>query len=407
MDWQALAQKEIQDFIKAHEHEDVASLALRKPPQGNWPYRLILDQIKSRQKSKAKLPFFYNAPGFILPPPDLIEQASSEACARFRASLFQGNHFADLTAGSGMDAFMLAGSFKTGICVEQDETHAALLKHNAAVLGIDNLETVQSGAREFLESNTQKFDLIYIDPQRRKGQQKGLNAFADGSPDIIALLPLIRRHAAKLVIKTSPMLDIAQAASALPGLRRVIVIERQSECKEVLYDIDLQNEGPAEDYIIMATALDAHGAVERSLEFSAAAERQAENMTGPPQEYLYEPGPAFLKSGAYKTLAARYGLAKLHPATHLYTGNTALPDFPGRGFRIETIIPADRKILQKHLPEGRANITIRNFPASPDHLRKTLKLEDGGDVTIFAATLAAGEKALILCRKIETKEASL
>ena len=48
---------------------------------------------------------------------------------------------------------------------------------------------------------------------------------------------------------------------------------------------------------------------------------------------------------------------------------------------------------------GKANITVRNFPESVQQLRKRLKLADGGEVYIFATTLAGGDKVLIVCRK--------
>ena len=48
----------------------------------------------------------------------------------------------------------------------------------------------------------------------------------------------------------------------------------------------------------------------------------------------------------------------------------------------------------------RANISVRNFPMSVDQLRKKLKLKDGGEVYIFATTMADGEHRLLICRKI-------
>ena len=49
----------------------------------------------------------------------------------------------------------------------------------------------------------------------------------------------------------------------------------------------------------------------------------------------------------------------------------------------------------------RANITVRNFPMSVAELRKRLKLKDGGDLYLFATTLAVNQHQLFLCRKIE------
>ena len=47
-----------------------------------------------------------------------------------------------------------------------------------------------------------------------------------------------------------------------------------------------------------------------------------------------------------------------------------------------------------------ANITVRNFPDTVQQLRKRLKLSEGGDVYLFATTLADGRKVLIRCEKI-------
>ena len=47
----------------------------------------------------------------------------------------------------------------------------------------------------------------------------------------------------------------------------------------------------------------------------------------------------------------------------------------------------------------KANLTVRNFPASVADLRKKLKLKEGGDVYLFATTLQNGEKVLIKCLK--------
>lgn len=48
----------------------------------------------------------------------------------------------------------------------------------------------------------------------------------------------------------------------------------------------------------------------------------------------------------------------------------------------------------------KANLTIRNFPSSVAELRKKLKLKEGGNLYLFATTLADGEKVLIKCEKM-------
>ena len=99
-------------------------------------------------------------------------------------------------------------------------------------------------------------------------------------------------------------------------------------------------------------------------------------------------------------MSARYGVGKLHPNSHLYTSAQAV-DFPGRCFRVIAVSGFGKKEL-KDFMNGveKANLTIRNFPSSVAELRKKLKLKEGGNLYLFATTLADGEKVLIKCEKM-------
>lgn len=52
----------------------------------------------------------------------------------------------------------------------------------------------------------------------------------------------------------------------------------------------------------------------------------------------------------------------------------------------------------------KANLTVRNFPASVAELRKRTKLEEGGDTYLFATTLHNEQKILIRCEKYNNNE---
>ena len=67
---------------------------------------------------------------------------------------------------------------------------------------------------------------------------------------------------------------------------------------------------------------------------------------------------------------------------------------------MQAIVKADSKALAPYLPDGKANLTVRNFPTTTDELRKKLKLKDGGDVYLLATTLSNGDKRLLVCKKI-------
>jgi hypothetical protein len=155
--------------------------------------------------------------------------------------------------------------------------------------------------------------------------------------------------------------------------------------------------GQAAAPVITAAEIGDDGGVLARLNFTRANEQAASVPFGPPQRYLYEPSPAFMKAGGFKILAAQYELVKLHPHTHLYTGDAHRPDFPGRAFEIIGVHQASRK----DLPVTRANLTVRNFPQSVESLRRQWKLADGGDDYLFACTLADGGKAVLHARKVQ------
>jgi THUMP domain-like len=209
-------------------------------------------------------------------------------------------------------------------------------------------------------------------------------------------MPLMLRKAARVMIKTSPVLDIRATLEALRCVTQVHVVEWAGECKEVIYILEPQG-APAPLYVpITASAIDGGGRVLKKLTSCLFEENATEVSYGPPLRYLYEPSPAFLKSGAFQTLAAFYGMQKLHPHAHLYTTDDLVPEFPGRGYEVCDVIPAQ----VKNLDIDRAEISIRHFPQTAEALRKKLKLKEGGDYRIFATTLWDESRRLIVCSKL-------
>lgn len=238
-------------------------------------------------------------------------------------------------------------------------------------------------------------DFAFIDPQRRNlgGSQnrKGLYRLQDCSPNIIALLPALKDKAATIILKTSPMLDIDQGIEELDGVCAVHIVEWQNECKEILYI--LKPNKKIKDIPITAINLNT-GA---SLTFTREEEAAAKAHITAPQSYLYEPSPAFMKSGSYKTLCTRENVSKIARHTHLYTSDDLRETFPGRAFKICGTFPAQAKAL----PFKKANLAIRNFPSETAALKKKLKLKDGGEDYLFACTLNDETRTLIHARKID------
>ncbi len=389
-----LLSPEVQRFISEHQNDDVRKLALKKPPYASWNYASIMDQIKVRQKAKTKSPDLYDTDRFIFPPNDLFEQASSSACAKYKANLISGVSFIDLTAGAGIDSYYISKNFKTAMLVEKDCYSAELLEHNMALLA-DNISIHHGDALEYIQ-NSPKVDFAYIDPQRRGNGRKGIFDLSCCEPDIISLLETLRGKSSSVMVKTSPILDIERAIEMLQYVSQVHVVQLRGECKEVLYHLDFANKTNPDNVIINAVEIDDDGQAQKTLRFEMIDEKNAEPKYSMPQDYIYEPSPAFMKSGGFKSIAVQLDIDKIHQHSHLYTSNYLNSNFSGKIYKFIEVKPAKAK----GLGIKKADLTIRNFPSTVHDLKKKLKISDGGEHKIFATTLCDETKKLIICNKI-------
>ncbi len=384
----------VQYFIKENADADVRQLALKKPPDASWNYASIMDQIKVRQKAKIKSFELYETNGIIFPPSNVFEQASSSACAIYKANLVTGVSFVDLTAGAGIDAYYISKNFKSATLVERDKNSADLLKHNMAILA-KNTSIYHGDALDFLKT-ANSVDFIFIDPQRRENSRRGIFDLSSCSPDVISLLLMLKDKTKKLLIKTSPVLDIEKAITALKYVTQVHVVQWRGECKEVLYLLDFASVMSLDDIIINAVSLDDAGGVQQKFSYKFSDEKIAQPKYSMPQKYIFEPAPAFMKAGGFKSMAVQLDIDKISVNAHLYTKSAIVENFPGKIYEFIDIKPAK----PKGLGIKKADLTLRNFHGTVHDLKRKLKISDGGEHRIFATTLCNKDKKLIICKKI-------
>jgi len=390
-----LGQPHIQQFVHDHTSDDPYQLVLQAKRYSDIPVQLVAEQIRARQKARTKLPEWYQTKGIIFPPLLSLEQCSSETTARFKGSLISGSTAVDLTGGAGVDAYYLSRSFEQMHYVEQNPLLVAIAQHNFRQLGTF-IQTHQTDAESFLTS-MDEVDLIYLDPARRGASNQKVFRLTDCSPDVVRLLPRLLDKGKQVLIKTSPMLDIEAARRDLKLVDQIYVVAVNNECKEVLYLLSSQTlNSPLIKAIDLSTDTE-------PLEFRLEEEAEAEIEFAEPQHYLYEPNAAILKAGAFRTVAQEWKLEKLHPHTHLYTSPESIPDFPGRSFQVEAVVPYQKKKVQQHVPEGKANVTTRNFSDSVATIRKKLGLKEGGDIYLFATRTRQMERAIIVTRKADSQ----
>ncbi|TDB67958.1 THUMP-like domain-containing protein [Arundinibacter roseus] len=388
--------KEDQAFISKHIQEDTSALLLRH--QAMPGIRMLVGQIAARQKARKKLPEWYANPALIFPPPLSVEQSSSETTARFKATLCHGNCLIDTTGGMGVDCYYMSKVFEKVIYLENQPQVAHTAAHNFGALGATKITVCAENAVDYLNQTNATADVIYSDPARRDGLQRKIAQLNDCTPDLTKVLPTLLRAAPLILVKTAPLLDIDQAISQLAHVRDVYVIGLDGECKEVLYFLDAQKR-MSTDIPIRVRVLFPDAQVQHAFDFTRGEEQHVTTTFSDPQSFLYEPHPALLKSGAFKTVAERFGLAKLAQHTHLYTSRHFVADFPGRSFEIRAVCKPNAREIAAYVPDGKANLTVRNFPAKTDDLRKKWRLKEGGDTYLFAAELKNSQKVVIITRK--------
>lgn len=388
-------------FIRLHRRDDVRTLALQAAKYPDVDMAEAVVQIAGIQIAEKKIPQWAQTEGILYPKHLSMEQCSSEVTARYKASLVEGDSFADLTAGFGVDCSFIARRFRRADYVERQETLCRLAAHNFPLLGLSHINVHCADALTYLQAMA-PVDCLFLDPARRDSHGGKTVAISDCEPDVSRLEPLLVEKGRTVMIKLSPMLDIAAVLRDLRCVREIHIISVNNECKELVVilrrDSDV-SESIGKEIIISCEQL-VNNSPFQHFDFTYAEEREVVcPIADKVGAYLYEPGAALLKAGAYRLLAARYGVSKLHLNSHLYTSDEPVA-FPGRAFKVMAVSGFGKKDL-KALLSGveKANLTVRNFPSSVAELRKKLKLKEGGDTYLFATTLASGEKVLIKCRK--------
>jgi len=403
----------------------------------HFPPRLSLEQCSSEAtaKYKAQEISIFNCP------------PSSARLSTYGAQ--ELSILIDLTGGFGVDFSYLAPHFSRAVYVEQQAALCDVARHNLPLLGISNAEVINATCEEQLSTlnyqlsivNCQLSIIFFLDPARRDSAGNKVFCLEDCSPDITQLQNTLLNIGDAIMVKLSPMLDITQALRQLRCVTDVHVISVKGECKELLI-IMRKDKAPTqpitfhcvnletEEDKLEATPTDSPltdspltPLLERgeqlqnvfsafSLKDNAYSSPLSKSfcpsgnegirgeLAGGESLFLFEPNASILKAGLQDVFGKRYGLSKLHPNSNLFVGKEPIPRVPARQFRIVDVTDFSKANLKRFLKGiSHANLTIRNFPATVQELRKRLKLKEGGSDYLFATTLSDGSHVLILCEK--------
>ncbi len=388
-------------YIAAHTDDDVSHLALHPSKDPQVDMSVALQQIAGRQKAKEKLPKWYATEGVLYPKKVSMEQCSSSQTAEYKASLLEGDSFADFSGGFGVDTVALARKFDKGYYVEPQEELCELFQHNCKVLDINNVNIVNGTMEENLAS-IGTVNTIYLDPSRRDVHGRKVVALEDCVPNLPEWKSALLERCNTLMVKLSPMIDIFQTLRDLPETYAVHVVAVEGECKEVVF---LLTRGDAPWHVSTTDPTVVAVDINKNKAFHVETTLDTERTT-PPRiatelgTYLYEPNAAVMKAGIFNAMSQQFQIAKLAKNTNLFTANELHEDFPGRVFRIEAAHEFHPRKTAKELSHlANASIAVRNFPLSAEELRKTLKIKNGNACYLFGCTLTDGRKCVVVCKK--------
>ena len=398
-------------FVCEHPEADPTSLALGKGKLKDIDIDLAINTLESRRKLKDKMPQWYGEPRMIFPAKLSAEQCSSTLTGRYKAGLAAliagGKPFriADLTGGLGVDTWYFSMEASEVLYNEMQDALCMAAEHNFRILGASNIKfsnrciiTECQAKQEDAESGNLattaeilgafKPDIIYADPARRSESGRKVFLIEECSPDILSLkeeLFAVSRH---ILLKLSPMADISMVCSRLgPGCRQVHVIGAGGECKELLIWMDREWTG---NYTVKVVELGQKG--DSVIEFTPEEEKTvcpailSENAVRRIQEdrsfnqrWMFEPGKALMKAGAFSLVSARGGMFKTGVSTHYYIGTyQQCAEYSGLGkiFEILRCEVLDKGALRQAAVDfPKADITARNLPADTETYRKILQAE--------------------------------
>ena len=428
----ATAPDRFTEFVLEHENDDTARLLLSKGRWKDVDIDLAVNTILSRRKLRDKVPAWYSHAGLVYPAKLSAEQCSSQDTAGYKAALalrlHRGQaencshlhrtapkanaidvpedetrhipepdlHIADLTGGLGVDSWAFSKVAGKVFYNEMDPALAHAARHNFLTLGASGISvhnsTLSPGSTaELLEDF--RPGIIFLDPARRADNGKKVFMIEDCRPDVLGLKDELLDISKYLMVKLSPMADISMVTEKLGRqCRELHVVASGGECKELLAVLDRDFGGECRIVVCSDAGRADRGifSFTRTEERSASASFISGKDEAAGHAFLFEPGKALMKSGAFNLISSRFGIKKISRSTHLYlfseeTLAATLKDY-GKVFRILEVLPMNGRGIRlagEKYPE--AEVSARNIRMSSDLLRKKLGTRPGDRYHIFGA----------------------
>lgn len=292
-----------------------------------------------------------------------LEQASSEATARYRVRRYAGaRQVADLCCGIGGDLIALAGH-RPVLAVDIDPLHLRMAQANAEVYGVaGNVRAVRADVRDVGLSSV---DAVFIDPARRSGERR-MRA-GESEPPLRWCLGLAGQGGAA-GIKAAPGLPHDEVPA---GWELEFIAIRRDLKEAVAWS-------PA-----MATAT--RRATVLPGEHTLIPAPGPPVPVRAPGEFLCDPSPAVTRAGLVEELARELAAWKIDERIAFLSCDTPLRTPFGRGLRVIDSGPWNQKRLPAKLREldiGVVDIRRRGLAGDVGQLLRRLRLTGSRRATV-------------------------
>lgn len=311
-----------------------------------------------------------------------LEQATSELVARHKARRFSGTVF-DLCCGIGGDCLALA---ERCLVTAVDLSPAACLRTqwNAEVHGVSprvelacqDVSAVDLGAA-----------LVHIDPDRRTQARGRAVRIEDYLPGLEALQQMARTGRGG-AIKLSPAANFGGKFSDA----EIELVSLYGECKEAtIWFGELRGNESWRATVLPSGETLAGEPLDDAAEVT------------PPQNYVYDPDPAVVRSGLVDAAACRLGLDRLDRAEEYLTGSKFVATGFAQAFELVAELSHNLSEIRQYFRSsnfGQVEIKCRHIPVDVESIRRRLPLPGNEPAVLIFARLEGKARALVCQRAI-------
>jgi SAM-dependent methyltransferase len=320
------------------------------------------------------------------------EQSTRLSVARLRAERFTAagvRRVADLCCGIGGDALEFAEAGIEVLAVDRDPVTCAVLRANAAVLGLDGLIRVECA--DVAAVSLDGCDAVFLDPARRGERGRVFDPGAYSPPWSFAVGLADRLPAAGF--KVAPGIP----HEAIPGGAEAEWVSDGGDVKEAgIYFGTLRTAERRATLVPGPHTLVSAG--------------EPDPGSGEIGQYLYEPDGAVIRARLIGELAAALHARTLDPTIAYLTADRYTPTPYAAAYEVTDVLPFTVKKLRALVAErgyGTLNIKKRGADIDPAALRKQLRpAGPKANTATIIVTRHLGRHVALVAREMPTETTS-